>query len=84
MNIVIKDKVGFNNKDVLSLVDSLFKNRSPKEGSFDYGLETHGVFGVTLISGKILNYPIHVVQTNKRSSHKSPIHIVIERHTPLI
>lgn len=81
MNIKITDKIGLPFETVAQLTNSLIKNRPPKEGSFDYGFETHGAIGLYL--GKRLEFPIQVQQTNKRKSDKSPIHIVIERHTPL-
>lgn len=80
MNITIKDYVGFSFEDNIKLVNSLIKNRQPKDGSFNYGFETHGVFGITL--SITLNYPIQVYQSNKRKSNKSPIIITIEKHTP--
>ncbi len=80
MNIKITDKIGFKEKEVLYLVESLFDNRKPKEGSFDYGFETHGVVGIMLFD---LKYPIQVYQTNKRKNEASKIEIVIERHTPI-
>lgn len=81
MNIQIKDSVGFSAEDSLKLVRSLLDNRKPKEGSFDYGLETHGAIGITM--GLFLQHPIQVYQSNKRKSDKSPIVIVIEKHTPI-
>lgn len=81
MNITIKDSVGFPAEDVLKLVRSLLDNRKPKEGSFDYGLETHGAMGIVV--GIKLNFPIQVRQTNIRKTCKSPIVISIEKHTPL-
>lgn len=81
MNITIKDKVGLNEYHVTQLAISLLTNRKPKEGSFDYGLETHGAIGLTMLD---LGYPIQVKQVNKRTSNKSPIHIVIEKHVRII
>ena len=48
MSIQVKDKVGLSEIDVLALVQSLLRNRPPKDGSFDYGLETHGAIGVSI------------------------------------
>lgn len=81
MNIKIIDRIGLEERTILQLVSSLMNNRKPKEGSFDYGFETHGVFGLNL--GIELNHPIQVLQTNKRKSAKSPIEITIEKHTPI-
>jgi hypothetical protein len=81
MNIQVKDNIGFPIEDTIKLVDSLLRERKPKDGSFNYGLETHGMFGFAL-SIK-LDYPIQVYQTNKRTSNKSPIVITISRHYPL-
>lgn len=77
MNIQVKDKIGLSDVDVLALVQSLLRNRPPKDGSFDYGLETHGAIGVSI---GVTGAPIQVYQHNKRISSKSPIVIVIERH----
>lgn len=82
MNITIKDFVGFSAEDNLKLVRSLLDKRKPKDGSFDYGLETHGVMGIVL--GINLPHAIQVYQSNERNSDKSPIVVTIERHTPLI
>lgn len=81
MTIKIIDRVGIDEVNSLILAQSLIKNRPPKLGSFDYGLETHGVFGLNL--GVELNHPIQVCQTNKRKSASSPIEITIEKHTPI-
>jgi hypothetical protein len=81
MKIQIKDEVGLNEKICLQLATSLIENRQPKEGSFDYGLETFGVFGIPNFT---LDYPIQVSQTNKRKTGKSPIVITIKRHYPII
>ena len=81
MNITIKDKVGLDEDLVFQLSLSLLTNRKPKEGSFDYGLETHGAICLTMLD---LEYPIQVWQVNKRTSNKSPIHIVIEKHVRII
>lgn len=81
MNIQVKDFVGLSPEDTLKLVTSLIDNRKPKEGSFDYGLETHGVFEFGL--GTKSDHPIQVNQTNIRKSNKSPIVIKIEKHIPL-
>ena len=81
MNIQIKDLVGFSADDTMKIVRSLMDNRKPKEGSFDYGLETHGAIGI--VFGLKLDYPIQARQTNKRKSDKSPIIITIERHRPI-
>ena len=81
MNITIKDLVGLSEEDNLKLVRSLLDNRKPKEGSYDYGFETHGALGIVV--GVKLPYPIQVWQTNKRKSAKSPIMITIKQHTPL-
>ena len=80
MNIQIKDFVGLSAEDNLKLVRSLLDNRKPKEGSFDYGFETHGAIGVVI--GIKLNHPLQVYQSNKRKTDKSPIIITIEKHTP--
>lgn len=77
MNIQVKDKVGLSEIDVLALVQSLLRNRHPKDGSFDYGFETHGAMGISIGDTGV---PIQVYQQNKRSSIKSPIIIVIEKH----
>lgn len=77
MNIQVKDKIGLSEIDVLALVQSLLRKRPPKDGSFDYGLETHGAIGVSLGDTVM---PIQVYQQNKRKSSKSPIIIVIEKH----
>lgn len=85
MNIQIKDEVGLSATEVSVLVRSLLEKRQPKDGSFDYGLETHGMFemfGITL--GISLPHPIQVFQSNKRKSDKSPIIITINRHRPII
>jgi hypothetical protein len=76
MNIQIKDHVGLSVEDTLKVVQNMLKNK-PKEGSFDYLLETFGVFD------NISKQPIIVRQTNTRKSDKSPIVISIEPHTPL-
>jgi hypothetical protein len=81
MNITVKDFVGLSAEDNLKLLRSLLDNRKPKEGSFDYGFETHGVF--ELISNLHLDYPIQVYQSNKRKSDKSPIVVTIEKHKML-
>jgi hypothetical protein len=81
MNISIKDSLGLSAEDNLKLVRSLLDNRKPKEGSFDYGFETHGAIGIVV--GIKLTHPIQVYQSNKRKSDKSPIVITIEKHTPL-
>jgi len=81
MNITVKDFIGFSAEDNLKLVRSLLDNRKPKEGSFDYGFETHGAIGITW--GVKLPHPIQVYQSNKRKSDKSPIVITIEKHVPL-
>lgn len=81
MNITIKDKVGLDEDLVFQLSLSLLANRKPKEGSFDYGLETHGAIGLTVLD---LEYPIQVRQVNNRTSNNSPIHIVIEKHVRMI
>lgn len=82
MNITIKDLIGLSAEDNLKLVRSLLENRKPKEGSFDYGFETHGAIGIVV--GIKLTHPIQVYQSNKRKSDKSPIVITIEKHhTPL-
>lgn len=77
MNIQVKDKIGLSEIDVLALVQSLLRNRPPKDGGFDYGLETHGAIGVSI---GVTGAPIQVYQQNKRTSIKSPIIIVIEKH----
>lgn len=77
MNVQVKDKMGLSETDVLALVQSLLRNRPPKDGSFDYGFETHGAIGVSI---GYTGMPIQVYQQNKRSSSKSPIIIVIEKH----
>lgn len=77
MNIQVKDKIGLSEADVLAFVQSLLRNRPPKDVSFDYGLETHGAIGVSLGD---TGMPIQVYQENKRTSIKSPIIIVIEKH----
>lgn len=77
MNIQVKDKIGLSESDVLAFVQSLLRNRPPKDGSFDYGLETHGAVGISL---GCPSEPIQVYQQNKRTSIKSSIIIVIEKH----
>lgn len=77
MNIQVKDKVGLPVEVVMYVVKSLLENRRPKDESFNYGFETHGVFGLINIP---LPYPIQVKQSKLRKTAKSPIHIVIERH----
>ena len=81
MNITIKDSVGFSENENLKLVRSLLENRKPKDGSFDYGFETHGALGITF--GIELKHPIQVYQSNKRKSNNSPIVVTIEKHTPI-
>ena len=81
MNITVKDLIGLSVEDNLKLVRSLLENRKPKEGSFDYGFETHGAIGI--VWGVKLPHAIQVYQSNKRKSDKSPIVITIEKHTPL-
>jgi hypothetical protein len=81
MKITIIDKVGFSAKTNLNLVSSLLENRKPREGSFNYKLETHGAIDTTF--GIDLPYPIQVYQSNKRKTDKSPIVITIERHHKL-
>ncbi len=80
MNIQIKDYVGFNEDEIIQLVHSLITNRKPKDGSFNYGLETHGIFEIYM-SDK-LPHPIKVWQSNKRISSKSPIVIEKKKHNP--
>lgn len=82
MNIQVKDLVGLPAQDIVNLMGSFLQNRKPTEGDFDYGLETHGVFGI--VTGIKLQHPIEVKQVNKRLSERSPIHIVISRHYPII
>lgn len=77
MNIQVKDKIGLSDVDVLTLVQSLLRNRPPKDGSFDYGFETHGAIGISI---GCPSEPIQVYQQNKRTSSNSPIIIVIEKH----
>lgn len=77
MKIKIECNLAGSEEKWLQLALSLIKNRPPKEGSFDYGLETHGVLDWNT------SYPIQVYQTNKRLSDKSPICIRIEKHTKL-
>lgn len=79
MNISVKDKIGLNQEHIWALVNSLFYNRPPKTGSYDYGFETHGAIGISIG----VDFPIQVFQSNKRTSEKSPIVITIERHKPL-
>ena len=81
MNITVRDLIGLSAEDNLKLVRSLLENRKPKEGSFDYGFETHGAVGI--VDGIKLPHPIQVCQTNKRKSNKSPIVITLKKHTPL-
>lgn len=81
MNIQIKDRVGFTAVQNMMLMTSLLSNRKPKEGDFNYGFETHGVFGTQF--NLELPFPIQVFQSNKRTSEKSPIQITIERHYPI-
>ncbi len=81
MNIQINDSIGFSEEDTIKLVTSLFQNRKPKEGSFDYGFESFGAMGIVV--GIQLKHPIQVYQTNKRKSNKSSIKIKIERHYPI-
>lgn len=82
MNITIKDNIGLSAEDNLKLVRSLLDKRKPKEGNFNYGFETHGAIGIT--GGVILPHAIQVYQSNKRKSNKSPIVIIIEKHTPIL
>lgn len=82
MNILIKDKIGLSENDVIGLAISLLKNREPKDGSFDYGLETHGAIGISMSS--TINKPIQVRQTNIRKNNNSPIHISIEEHVRIM
>ena len=82
MNIEIKDKVGLSEIDLIEVVNSLFKNRPPKENGFNYGLETHGAIGLRFMSK--LEHPIVVRQTNERKSNKCKIVIVIEKHNRII
>lgn len=77
MNIQIKDRIGLDEGEVLALVRSLLRNRPPKDGGFDYGFETHGAMGISL---GCPSEPIQVYQQNERTSSKSPIIIVIEKH----
>ena len=77
MNIQVKDKVGLSEIDVLALVQSLLRNRPPKDGGFDYGFESHGAMGISL---GCPSEPIQVYQQNKRTSSNSPIIVVIEKH----
>lgn len=77
MNMQIKDRIGLDEGEVLALVRSLLRNRPPKDGSFDYGFETHGAIGISL---GCPSEPIQVYQQNKRTSSNSPIIIVIEKH----
>ena len=77
MNMQIKDRIGLDEGEVLALVRSLLRNRPPKDGSFDYGFETHGAIGISLGCS---SEPIQVYQQNKRTSSNSPIIIVIEKH----
>lgn len=81
MNIQVKDFVGVSLEDTFKLVNSLMENRKPAPCTFDYGLETHGVFPSDIPLK--LDYPIQVSQTNKRKSNKSPIVITIKKHTVL-
>lgn len=82
MNIHITDKVGFDPIQTVALVKLFLNNRKPADGTFDYGLETHGL--MSKLVGLELPFPIHVKQLNKRKSDKSPIHIIIEKHITLI
>ena len=79
MKIKIDCKVDLPEDVCLDLAKNLLKERKPKDGSYDYGLITYGVFELTN-----LKHPIHVMQTNKRLSDKSPIHILIEKHVSLL
>lgn len=81
MTIMIKDSVGLNEESTLILVKSLLENRKPKEGSFNYGFETHGAIGINFNYN--LDFPIQVFQSNKRKSAKDRIAITIERHYPI-
>ena len=76
MKISINCNLKINEEECLRLALSLIKNRPPKAGSYDYGFETHGVFDWNT------PHPVQVYQTNKRCSNKSPICILIEKHTP--
>jgi len=80
MNIQIKDLVGLPADVIISLVSGLMRNRPPKEGSFDYGFETHGAIGITF--NYPLKFPIQVYQSNKRKNDNIKIMITIEKHTP--
>lgn len=77
MKVTINDSVGFSESEVLKLAISLIENRPPKDGSFNFGLESHGTFGITV--GINLPYPVVVRQSNKRKTAKSPIIIQIEK-----
>lgn len=79
MKIVIDCKVDITEDVCIKLVESLLENRKPKYGSFNYGLESHGV-----LDNSPVDFPIHVIQTNNRKSGKSPIHLKIERHKSII
>lgn len=86
MTIKITDKIGISEELTLLLVQRLINNRRPKEGSYDYGLETHGLFDNIFDMDGInrIKSPIQVWQSNKRKSSKSPIEITIEKHTPIL
>lgn len=61
--INIKNKVlELNNFQILQLVEQLFKERAPENGSFDYGLISFGVMDITFFGDKLLTSPIHVRQ----------------------
>lgn len=79
MTIRITDKVGFEPDVAMGFAISLIK-KGKKENSLDYGGESHGLFDITTVKGKILNKPIFVIQTNKRKTENSPINIEIKYH----
>lgn len=80
MTLTIKDEVGLTESQILSLASSLIQNRK-KEDGINYGLETHGLFGVSV--GSSLPFPVQVFQLGVRLSEKSKLNIVIKKHIPV-
>ena len=81
MYITIKDHVGFNERDLLLLANSLM-NKGYIDG-VNYGLETHGVFADSTYKIN-LPYAIHICQVGKRKKANSPIVLEVKRHMPII
>lgn len=77
MRITINNKLDIAPERAMQLAQNLITRKTLAEGSFDYGLETVGLFDV------FSNESIQVWQTNNRKSKKAPISITIEKHTPI-